>query len=98
MEVVVAVAGTIALVVGVLVGFVASVLIYNFISNHWSQSCKPEPSSNKKQMAGSIYEEVSTNTKLKLRESVAYEPVWSIQIKSYRVMGMCSIDFFLKGI
>ena len=40
-------------------------------------------------MAGPVYEEVSTNTKLELRESVAYEPVRSIQL-----MGMCSIDFF----
>ena len=35
-----------------------------------------------KQMAGPIYEEVSTNTKLELRESVAYEPVQSIQFLS----------------
>ena len=33
-------------------------------------------------MAGPIYEEVSTNMKLELRESVAYEPVQSIQLKS----------------
>ena len=81
-EVVVAVAGTIALVVGVLEGFVAGVLIYHSISNHRSQSCKPEPSSNKQQIAGPIYEEVSTNTKLELRESVAYEPVREHSIKS----------------
>ena len=63
-----AVAGTIALVVGVLAGFIAGVLIYYCISNYRLQSCKLETSSNKKQMAGPIYEEVSTNTKLELRE------------------------------
>ena len=85
-EVVAAVADTIALVVGVLAGFIAGVLagfiagvlIYHCISNHRSQSCKPEPSSHQQWQAGPVYEQLSAE-KLDLRENVAYGSVKTCQ-------------------
>ena len=85
-EVVAAVAGTIALVVGVLAGFIAGVLVYHRISNYRSQSCKPEPYSHQQQQAAPIYEQVSAE-KFELRENVAYRPVQSIELETNEAYG-----------
>ena len=81
-EIATAVAGTIALAVGVLAGFVAGVLVYHCISNHQSQSSKPEPSSHQQQQASPVYEQVPAEKKLQLRENVAYGPVQSIELRT----------------
>ena len=51
-KVVAVVAGTIALVVGVLAGFIAGVLVYHHINNYRSQSCKL--SSHQQQQAAPV--------------------------------------------
>ena len=85
MEVVAAVTGMIALVIGALAGVLTGVLLFYCISNHRSQSSKPESSSHQshqaaavpQQRAGPEYEEV-----VELKENTAYGPVQSIELKA----------------
>ena len=76
-----AVTGTITLVVGVLVGFLAGGLLFYCISKHRLQSSKPSSHQQQlatvsQQRAGPEYEEV-----VELKENVAYGPAQSIELK-----------------
>ena len=75
--------GTIALVVGVLAG----VLLHHCIIKYRSQSSKTEPSSHQHQQTGPEYEEVPVDKKIELRESVAYGPAHSIELRVNEAYG-----------
>ena len=78
-----------ALVDGVLAGFIAGVLIYHCISNYRSQNCKPEPSSHQQQ-----FQFMSRC----LQRILNWERMWPIgqcralNWKQMKPMGMCSTD------
>ena len=75
-----AVTGTIALVIGFLVG----VLLFYCISKLQSQSPNPESFPQQQQQAGPVYEQVlatSRKGKMQLRENVAYGPVQRIELR-----------------
>ena len=75
-----AVTGTIALVIGILVG----VLLFYCINKLRSQSPNPESFLQQQQQAGPLYEQVlatSGEGELELRENVAYGPVQRIELR-----------------
>ena len=74
------VTGTIALVIGFLVG----VLLFCCISKLRSQSPNPESFPQQQQQAGPVYEQVlatSGEEEMELKESVAYGPVQRIELR-----------------
>ena len=78
--VIAAVTGTIALVIGFLVG----VLLFYCISKLRSQSPNPESFPQQQQQAGPVYEQVlatSGEEEMELRKNVAYGPVQRIELR-----------------
>ena len=79
----IAAGGTIAFIVGVLVG----VVLFYCINKYRSE---PKSSSHRQQKAGAVYEEVpATNGKenIVLRENVAYGPVKTIELTANEAYG-----------
>ena len=79
----IAAGGTIALIVGVLVG----VVLFYCINKYHSE---PKSSSHQQQKAGAVYEEVpATNGKenIDLRGNVAYGPVKTIELQANEAYG-----------
>ena len=82
-----AVTGTIALVIG----FVVGVLLFCCISKLRSQSLNPEPFPQQQQQAGPVYEQVlatSGEGELELKENVAYGPVKRIELRENVAYGL----------